>query len=310
MFGRKKIKYFQVAQGVWGLKTVFVNIYMIANRRSAGKGWVLVDTGIKGSAKKIISMAESLFGYGTKPQAIILTHGHSDHTGSLKQLLKHWDVPVYAHLLEKPYLTGRSSYPPVDPTAGGGLITLLSVFFPVGPVNIGSKLRIIDEHEGIAELPEWRVIHTPGHSPGHISLYLPLNTTLVAGDAVTTTKSESVISIIGYLKELSGPPKYITTDWKAAAESVRRLAELEPRIVASGHGPVMRGRELQEAFQNLAINFEKVAVPTSGRYVKFPAVADEFGVKYIPSYKRNSAVNIAAGITAALIAFTIFRKLV
>lgn len=305
----KKINYFQVAQGVWGLKIVFVNIYMIANRRGSAPGWVLVDTGIKGSAKKIISMAESLFGYGTKPQAIILTHGHADHSGSAEELLKCWDVPVYAHLLEKPYLTGRCAYPPVDPTVGGGLVSLLSIFFPVNPIDIHDDMIAIDVQNGIPELPEWRVIHTPGHTPGHISLFLPLNTTLIAGDAVATTKAESIISVFGSLKKLSGPPKYITTDWVAAAESVRKIAELEPRIVASGHGPVMRGREVQVAMQDLADNFEEVAVPKSGRYVRFPAVADECGIKYIPSYKKNPIVNVAVGIAAALIAFVITRKL-
>lgn len=87
-------KYFQVAQGVWGMKLFFVNVYMIANRKSFSNGWVLVDTGPKGSAKRIINMAEAVFGKGTQPKAIILTHGHSDHSGSVKELLKHWDVPV------------------------------------------------------------------------------------------------------------------------------------------------------------------------------------------------------------------------
>jgi glyoxylase-like metal-dependent hydrolase (beta-lactamase superfamily II) len=309
MFGKSKPKYFQVAQGVWGLKIVFVNIYMVANRRDAGKGWVLVDTGLKGSAKKIISMAESLFGYGTRPQAIILTHGHSDHVGSLKELLKYWNVPVYAHILEKPYLTGRSSYPPVDPTVGGGLMSLLSVFFSVEPINIERNLRVIDMHDGVPELPEWRILHTPGHSPGHISLFFPLNTTLIAGDAITTTRSESAISVLSYLKELSGPPKYITTDWPAAADSLRKLASLEPRIVATGHGPVIRGREVRLAMQNLAENFEEIAVPKSGRYVRFPAVADECGVKYIPSYRKNPAVKVAIGFAAVLVTFALIRKI-
>ncbi|MDF2433807.1 MAG: hypothetical protein JWP44_3438 [Mucilaginibacter sp.] len=309
MLKNKNVKYFQVAQGVWGLKILFVNIYMIANRKGHSKGWVLVDTGLKGSAKKIIAMAEKLFGYGTRPAAIILTHGHSDHTGSLKKLLKYWDVPVYAHSLELPYLTGLSSYPPVDATVGGGLLSLLSVFFRVKPIDIRNNVKAIDMHNGVPELPEWRIIHTPGHSPGHISLFLPLNTTLIAGDAITTTKSESAIYVFGYLNTLSGPPKYITSDWQAAASSVRRLAALNPRIVATGHGPVMRGRELHTELEELAKNFEKKVVPRSGRYVGDAAVADESGVKYIPPFKTNIRFNITAGVIAAMLTFIIVRKL-
>lgn len=301
-------KYFQVAQGVWGMRLYFVNVYIIANRRGIAGGWVLVDTGIKGSAGKIIAMAEAIFGPGARPSAIILTHGHADHSGSLTELLKHWNVPVYAHKLELPYLTGKSSYPPADPEVGGGFMTLISWMWPTGPINVSRNIREIDLHDGIPELPEWKVIHTPGHTPGHISLFLPLNTTLIAGDAFTTTQSESAISVLTYHKQLSGPPKYITTDWIAAAKSVRKLAALQPRIAATGHGSVMRGRELANALNLLANRFESVAVPESGRYVGHGAVADENGVRYIPpyigSFKRTATIAIAA----TLVSFLLVRK--
>ena len=302
------IKYFQVSQGVWGMRLFFVNIYMIANRRGVGKGWVLVDTGIKGSAAKIITMAEALFGPGTRPSAIVLTHGHSDHSGSLQELLKYWDVPVYAHKLELPYLTGRSAYPPADPEAGGGLMSLISWMWPTGPINVSRNLRELDIYEGIPELPEWKVIHTPGHTPGHISLFLPLNTTLIAGDAFTTTPAESALSVLTYRKKLSGPPKYITTDWIAAAKSVRKLAALQPRIAATGHGSVMRGRELTTGLNLLANRFERVAVPQSGRYVGHGAMADENGVRYIPPCQGTLKRAATVAAAATLIGFLLVRK--
>lgn len=302
-------KYFQVGQGVWGMRLLFVNIYMIANRRGSGKGWVLVDTGVKGSAEKIIDMAESLFGLGTKPAAIVLTHGHSDHSGSLQELLKYWDVPVYVHPLEAPYLTGQSFYPPADTTAGGGLMTLISWIWRTRPINVSRNLREIDPYDGIPELPEWKVIHTPGHTPGHISLFFPLNTTLIAGDAFTTTKTESAIYALSYMKKLSGPPKYFTTDWYAAARSVRKLASLQPRIVATGHGPVMRGRELLTALSFLANRFETVAVPKDGRYVGSSAVANEDGVRYIPPSNGDSKLVAGVAVAASVVAFFLVRRL-
>lgn len=300
----KGVKYFQVAQGVWGMKLFFVNIYMIANRRGIRQGWTLVDTGPKGSAGKIIAMAEALFGVGTQPLAIVLTHGHPDHAGSVEELLKHWDVPVYSHQLEIPYLSGIASYPPPDPTVGG-LMSLLSTFFSMEPINIGSKLRIIDTCEGFPEIPEWKIIHTPGHSPGHISLFLPLNTTLIAGDAFATTRSESLICQLSGIKRLSGPPKFITTDWIQAAESVRKLAELEPRIVATGHGPVMRGRELQLALKNLADNFDQTAIPYGGRYADDPAIAGESGPVYIPPFKSTTKFKVAVLLTGTVLGLTV-----
>ncbi|WDF53967.1 MBL fold metallo-hydrolase [Mucilaginibacter sp. KACC 22063] len=304
MIKKNNVKYFQVAQGVWGMKLMFVNIYMIANRRGVAKGWVLIDSGPRGQSNKIIAMAEALFGAGTKPSAIILTHGHSDHTGSLEALLKHWDVPVYAHSLERPFLSGRASYPPPDPTVGGGVMSFLSLTFRRSPINLGRRLKDIDVNKGIPELPEWRIIETPGHSPGQVALFMPLNTTLIAGDAFSTTKAESAIYALGGIKQISGPPKYFTPDWQDAKQSVVKLAKLHPRIAAAGHGPVMRGRELQLALTDLAENFEAMAMPSSGRYVKTPAISTENGYVYVPPFKTNRkflATTIALGLFAGLV---------
>lgn len=301
------MKYFQVSQGVWGMKLFFVNVYIIANRKSFSKGWVLVDTGPRGSAKKIIAMAEAILGKGAQPAAIILTHGHSDHSGSVKELLGHWDVPVYAHELEIPYLTGSSSYPPADPSVGHGLLSLLSVFFQRTPINLGNKVKPIDMNEGVLELPEWKVIDTPGHSPGHISLFLPLNTTLIAGDALATTHAESVIAILGNVKNLSGPPMYMTTDWVAAEASVNQLAILEPRIIAAGHGPVLRGREVKEPLQHLSKHFKEMAVPSSGRYAKAPAAANKNGTYYVPPFAVSNKFKAGAAVLAGVLGFIIAR---
>ncbi|MES2274815.1 MAG: MBL fold metallo-hydrolase [Bacteroidota bacterium] len=303
------MKYFQVAQGVWGMKLFFVNVYMIANRKGIANGWVLVDTGPQRSAGKIIAMAESIFGKGTQPEAIILTHGHADHSGSVIELLKYWDVPVYAHEFEIPYLTNQSIYPPADPTVGHGLLSLLSVFFRKSPIDLGDRIKPINIADGLAELPEWRLIFTPGHSPGHISLFFPLNTTLIAGDALATTRAESAVAVLGDVKKLSGPPMYTTTDWVTAEQSVGTLAALEPRIIAAGHGPVIRGQEAREALKELSVNFKKWAVPSSGRYAGQPAVADETGTYYVPPFAVSNQFKAATLLLGALAGFILVRHL-
>src|SRR4051812_40531287 len=69
------------------------------------KHWVLVDAGMPKGGDEIRLVAEDRFGSGSKPAAIILTHGHFDHVGGIVYLIEHWGVPVYAHPLEFPYLT-------------------------------------------------------------------------------------------------------------------------------------------------------------------------------------------------------------
>ncbi|MER2031113.1 MAG: MBL fold metallo-hydrolase, partial [Solibacillus sp.] len=78
--------------------------------------FVLVDAGMLNSANEIISVAEKRFGPNCTPKAIILTHGHFDHVGAIIELIEYWNVPVYAHSLELPYLTGQQNYPEPDPT--------------------------------------------------------------------------------------------------------------------------------------------------------------------------------------------------
>src|SRR5688572_18227886 len=107
-----KLNWFVVAPGVWGIRDIFVNMYLV--HIPSNNGWVLVDAGLRSSASKIRKLSEHLFWPDVSPKAIILTHAHFDHVGSLRQLAEEWDVPVYAHHLEEPFLTGTSSYPPPD----------------------------------------------------------------------------------------------------------------------------------------------------------------------------------------------------
>ena len=131
----------QVAEDILFYRTMMVNVFIVRD----GGSWFLVDAGLGGYEQSIRRAAEDFVGSDAPPAAIVLTHGHFDHVGSLAPLLERWNVPVYAHPLERPYLTGRSSYPPPDPLVGGGAMSLLSRLYPRGPIDIGDRLQFLQE---------------------------------------------------------------------------------------------------------------------------------------------------------------------
>jgi glyoxylase-like metal-dependent hydrolase (beta-lactamase superfamily II) len=230
--------------------------------------WVLIDAGLFGTAGRIARSADERFGKDTPPVAIILTHGHFDHVGALKDLAERWDVPVYAHELELPFLNGTTAYPPPDPSVGGGLMSLSSPLYPRGPFDFSRWLRTLPADGAVPGMPGWRWIHTPGHAPGHVSLWRAADRTLIAGDAFITTKQESAYAVATQRPELHGPPMYYTPDWESARESVRRLAALSPELVVTGHGRALHGQEMRDALNTLARDFDRVAVPAHGKYVE------------------------------------------
>ena len=250
-----------------------VNVAYFGKANAGPGAWVLIDAGVAGTAGMIRRAAEERFGDNAPPLAIIMTHGHFDHAGALETLAEEWNVPIYAHELELPYLNGTASYPPPDPSVGGGMMALLSPMYPRGPYNVGKWLQPLPSDGSVPHMPGWRWIHVPGHTPGQIALWREGDRILISADAFITTRQESAYAVTVQKPEMHGPPAYYTQDWEAARESVRKLAALEPELVVTGHGPAMQGPEMREALHHLARNFDEIAVPESGKYVRDPAKA-------------------------------------
>ena len=250
------------------LQFTVVNACIIGSPRTGNGKWVLVDTGLENSADFIRHAAAERFGENSRPEAIVLTHGHFDHVGSVITLANHWDVPVYAHQLELPYITGKKDYPMGDPTVSNGMVAQLSPTFPHSSINLGYRAVALPSDSSVPGMPEWRWIPTPGHTEGHISLFREKDRVLLAADVISTVKQESLWSVITQKEQISGPPAYLTTDWQAAEESVNRLRDLKPSLMIPSHGQPMRGEELSRHLDLLVQQFAESAKPDQGRFLE------------------------------------------
>ncbi len=257
----------QIAPDLAYRRLAMVNVIFFGTPGCGDRQWVLIDTGVPGLTGLIESAAEERFGTGARPAAIVQTHGHFDHVGGLEKLNEKWDAPIYAHKLELPYLDGRASYPPPEPGVGGGLMPLLAPLFPRGPINVSRHLQKLPAGGSVPAMPGWRWLHTPGHSPGHISLWREADRTIIAGDAFITTNMSSAYAVAVQSPELSGPPPFFTPDWPSARQSVQELAALNPELVVTGHGRAMHGPEMLGALRALARDFDRLAVPEQSRTV-------------------------------------------
>ena len=219
-----------VATGVYCLvtgKRRDSNVYFV----QSGEIWVLVDTAWRGRAELIMGAAETVFGVGARPRAIVLTHVHPDHAGSAADLARMWGVTMYAHNDELPL-------PPSGRIIGALAQVERRWMFPSGQ----DGLSPIDPKVGVPGLSDWQVIPTPGHTPGHLALFREGDRALISGDAVLTVDLNSLGDAMSQRHTLGGPPRFATWNWRAATASVSELARLEPNVLAPGHGRPMACR--------------------------------------------------------------------
>lgn len=192
------------------------NAYLVED----GDKLLVIDTGMPGHAKKIISYVKSLSKDPRSVETIVLTHPDLDHSGSAAQLKQLTGAKVAIHEADAPRLAGEKSWSEAKGVAGF-VISILGLFIKLQPVSPDISLK---EGEKLGPLT---VLETPGHTSGSISLY-KVGTALFSGDALLTNG-----------KGLFQEPRMVNEE--LGKESIRRIATLQFEYLLPGHGSPVEG---------------------------------------------------------------------
>ena len=110
----------------------------------------------------------------------------------------------------------------------------------------------------------WEWIHTPGHTPGHVAYARARDRVVLSGDAILTVEVNTWAGILQQRQGLSGPPWYTTWDRQAAIASIGAIADLEPCVLASGHGLPLAGPGTAAAVHAFAARTMRSPHPAAG----------------------------------------------
>ena len=208
----------EIIPHVYQITTRGVNEILIAEEELT-----LVDTGFRGSSAKIISLIHSLRRSVEEITLIILTHNHLDHAGGLAELRRLTSAKVAVHKADISALNDELLYPKI-------IRNLLHIppFSMLRPLAYAEPSEVEIQLEGgevLSPLGGLKVIHTPGHTPGSISLFSVKEKLLIVGDALNNRH-----------KNIRLPPKMVSTDLTQAVDSVKRIAQLDFDVLCFGHG--------------------------------------------------------------------------
>ena len=196
-----------------------------------GNPWVaVIDAGWRYFHKRPALAYLRQLGYGSESvRRLVATHYHPDHVGGMAGLQRTTGASVAAHRLEAPYLAGEPGQTIPNPIEPGWLRPLLWPLLSVMKSPNVPVATSLDDGDTLPLLGGATVIHTPGHTPGSISLHFPNEGVLLVADAVQR-----------YHDRLTLPAQWFSSDMEAAKGSVRKLAELDFEVICFSHFEPMR----------------------------------------------------------------------
>ncbi len=216
-----QVNMMEIAPGIFCLPMDSVNVYLCVDR----DGLVLIDAAMPKNKDKIWAAIQQV---GHDPQRLnrlIITHADIDHAGSAAAIQSATQATVYAGLD-----TAQHLHQGTMPKHMPWLADLISSWFM--RLDVVSELVKMKDGDELPVAGGLRVLATPGHTLDHMSLYHPATGVLFAGDALNTRKSRVQIT-----------PKVITADVAAANRSALRLLNLQPEVIACGHGQPLNRKQ-------------------------------------------------------------------
>jgi glyoxylase-like metal-dependent hydrolase (beta-lactamase superfamily II) len=199
----------------------------------------MVDAGFPGVTGPLSAELDAIGLPATAVRRIIVTHHHPDHTGGLAEAVSLTGAEVWAHTADADFIDG-TAVPPVPAWRREQTSTppATAAAWKATPVPV--TLRLVGGEE-LGILGGLRLMHTPGHTAGHLSLLVPKLSLLIAGDAL---RYENGV--------VTGAPERYNADTDTANETVRALIALDFERMLPYHGDYLGAGASQQARRDLA----------------------------------------------------------
>ena len=215
----------EIAKNLYRLPTLgpFINSYAFINTDSSV---TLVDCGLKGSSKRLIKDLARIGKHPKDVVTIVLTHAHDDHIGGASQMIKQCEVKnVLMHEKDSQFPpTGKT--PSRDDTRLSGKIMKI---LPESNYETFNVTRTLIDGEVIDTAGGLKVVHTPGHTDGHISLLHLESETLITGDSIFNMTSRLTWALSGFC-----------VNYKQSQETAMKFLDLDFKNACFTHGPEIR----------------------------------------------------------------------
>ena len=215
----------RVVRGVFQIRALGSRVTALIGRDRA----LLIDAGMKGSAGLIQSGLDELGISADDLSGVIITHYHPDHAGGVQELVHERDIPVMAHRLDSAFLKGAEEQPNPFQRRLMARITaplMEKVNAPTTPIDTE-----LEDGDVIPFDYPVQIVHTPGHTPGSITIYLPDHKVVIIGDALQYRLG----------RKLTPPATGVTQDPERAMESLRKLVSLDFHTICFSHFPPFHG---------------------------------------------------------------------